>query len=68
MSKLKLTKFGTISEDKEGNMTFANFEFEGYETKTINGDGGEYEITIANLIIDRIKDALSINNGDSSNG
>ena len=59
MSKLKLTKFGTISEDEDGNVIFANFEFEGHEAKVINGDGGEYEITIANLIIDRIKEALS---------
>tara|TARA_R110001632_G_scaffold220956_1_gene351197 strand:- start:469 stop:672 length:204 start_codon:yes stop_codon:yes gene_type:complete len=66
--KLRLTKFGTISEDEDGNMIFANFEYEGHETKTINGDGGEYEITIANLIIDRIKGALLINNGDSNNG
>jgi hypothetical protein len=59
MSKLKLTKFGTISEDEDGNIIFANFEYEGYETKVINGDGGEYEITIANLIIDRIKEAFA---------
>ena len=59
MSKLKLTKFGTISEDEDGNIIFANFEYEGYETKVINGDGDEYEITIANLIIDRIKEAFA---------
>jgi hypothetical protein len=59
MNKLRLTKFGTISEDKDGNIIFANFEYEGHETKVINGDGGEYEITITNLIVDRIKKALS---------
>ena len=59
MSELRLTKFGTISEDKDGNIIFANFECEGRETKVINGDGGEYEIAITNLIVDRIKKALS---------
>jgi len=60
LNSLKLTKFGTISEDKEGNLVFSGFTFEGDEEKTLNRVGDVSEAEVMDLIIERIKLALTM--------
>ena len=55
MSKLKLIKFGSITENKDGNLVFKDFEFEGYETKILNSNGDEYAYDVIDLIIEKIQ-------------
>jgi len=60
LNSLKLTKFGTISEDNEGNIVFANFTFEGDEEKTLNRVGDVSETEVIDLIIERIRETINL--------
>lgn len=58
LNSLKLTKFGTIKEDKDGYIVLDGFEFEGDEERTVAREGDVDENEIISLIVDRIKSKL----------
>ena len=54
LNSMKLTKFGTISENEDGDIVISNFEFECDEEKTLNRVGDVSETEVLDLIIERI--------------